>query len=155
MEIRLATETDFETVTDCVQAAFSVWTEIIGCRPFALDTDYTGRIEQGYVYLAIENDELFGIIALWPDGNTVYVDTVAVYPNLQGRGVGRVLLDFAESHARTLGKVAISLCTNEKMDTNRAYYQKLGYSEIRHEVHPDGRGVIWLKKPLDSLNPPA
>jgi len=148
MEIRLAQATDVQAVTACVQAAFGVWTDIIGRRPFALDTDYTSRIEQGYVYLAIENGELLGVIALWPEDESVYIDTVAVYPTLQKRGVGRTLLDFADSHARTLGITKMSLCTNGKMQSNRDYYQKLGYAEIRQEILLDGRVIIWMEKPL-------
>ncbi len=148
MEIRLAQEADVQAVTACVQAAFSVWTDIIGRRPFALDTDYTAWIEQGYVYLAIENGELMGVIALWPQDESVYIDTVAVYPTLQKRGVGRTLLDFADSHARALGITKMSLRTNGKMQSNRDYYQKLGYAEIHQEILPDGRVIILMEKPL-------
>ncbi len=146
--IRLATDADLEAVTACVQAAFSPWTEIIGRRPFALDTDYMSRIEDGYVHLAIEGGEILGVIALWPEDESVYIDTLAVDPSRQKRGVGKLLLDFAESHARALGKTTMSLRTNEKMQSNRAYYQKLGYQEIRSETFGLGRKTVWMEKPL-------
>jgi len=152
MDIRLANDTDLQSVTACIQAAFSVWVDIIGARPIALDTDYAPLIAQHKVYIATEDGQTLGVMALWPINGALYIDTLAVNPTLQNRGIGGQFLTFADSHARTLGETTLRLCTNEKMRSNRSYYQKWGYQEVRQEPHHDGRIVVWLEKPL---NPPA
>lgn len=152
MTIRLAQDHEAAVVTECVHAAFSKWIEVIGRKPRPMEADFATLIAQKFVYVLSENQKILGIIALWPQENTIYIDTVAVFPEWQKHGIGRQLLDFAESHAQSLGIPTLSLCTNEKMQSNRAYYLKLGYSQVNLEKLPDGGAVVWMEK---SLTAPA
>jgi ribosomal protein S18 acetylase RimI-like enzyme len=148
LEIRLATPEETDAVTACVHAAFSYWTDIIGIRPRALDTDFGAFIEQKQVHIGLVENEIVAVLAAWPVEDAFYVDTLAVNPNSQKGGFGREFLAFAETLAHEAKKTKISLCTNEKMESNRSYYQKLGFTEIGYEVFDDGRRAVWLEKAL-------
>jgi N-acetylglutamate synthase-like GNAT family acetyltransferase len=148
MEIRLALEADAKDVKDCVDAAFSAWIPIIGSKPVAMQTNYAALIKMKKVYVGLNEGNIVAVLAMWIHGDALYLDTVAVNPELQKQGLGKNLLDFAEREARGQKQNKVSLCTNSKMFSNRRYYQKLGYQEVRTTSMEDGRAIIWMEKRL-------
>ena len=65
----------------------------------------------------------------------------------QGTGLGKLLLDFAETEARKAGFDSIYLYTHEKMTENRALYSRRGYVEF--EPHLDSPPfLVYMRKPL-------
>ena len=57
------------------------------------------------------------------------IDTIAVVPEAQGRGLGRALLAFARRHAAENGLSEIRLSTNVAMTENLLLYPKMGFTE--------------------------
>jgi predicted GNAT family N-acyltransferase len=75
---------------------------------------------------AFEDDKLLGCCLLTRmDAFTVRLRQMAVPNNMQGKGVGRALMIFAENIARDLGYK--KLCMHARQ-TAVGFYQKLGYS---------------------------
>jgi GNAT superfamily N-acetyltransferase len=72
---------------------------------------------------------------------------VAVIPECQGTGVGRLLLQFAESEALRLGYESIYLYTNAKMTENQVFYPKIGYVEYDRRFD-GGYDRIFYRKQL-------
>jgi len=56
-----------------------------------------------------------------------HLDAIAVRPNLAGRGIGRRLLEHAESLARTRGAVSMSLLTATSNKPAQALFLRAGY----------------------------
>lgn len=75
------------------------------------------------------------------------LDIVAVHPRFHGRGIGRRLLEFAESEARRAGHSDIYLYTHEKMTENRALYSKIGYVEYDRRIEM-GYSRVYMRKRL-------
>jgi predicted GNAT family N-acyltransferase len=74
---------------------------------------------------AFEDDKLLGCCLLTRmDAKTVRLRQMAVPNNMQGKGVGRALMIFAENIARDLGYR--KLCMHARK-TAVGFYQKLGY----------------------------
>lgn len=154
MQIRLANLSELDAVKECVNAAFSVWIDVIGDKPRPMLADYKALIEQEKVYLALLKDEIVGILVMWLEHDSLYIDVLAVNPKEQKQGIGLRLLKFAETEAMQREQNKITLCTNAKMQSNRDYYAKLGYQEFRHDKLDDGRGIVWMEKPLLPDEPP-
>jgi N-acetylglutamate synthase-like GNAT family acetyltransferase len=75
---------------------------------------------------AFEDDRLLGCCLLTPmDAGTVRLRQMAVPNGMQGKGVGRALMIFAENIARDLGYK--KLCMHARK-TAIGFYEKLGYS---------------------------
>jgi len=70
-----------------------------------------------------------------------------VFPECQGRGYGRRLLEFAEECARTAGLPEVRLYTNVKMTENIALYERVGYEETDRAV-VDGYRRVFMRKRL-------
>jgi len=70
----------------------------------------------------------------------LYLTGMAVHPNLQGKGVGRLLLKEAEAIARAWPADAIRLDAFDSAAGAGAFYAKCGFREVAH--------VIYKKNPL-------
>ncbi len=80
---------------------------------------------------AFEDDRLLGCCLLTPmDAGAVRLRQMAVPNGMQGKGVGRALMIFAENVARDLGYKKLSMHARK---TAVGFYQKLGYSVTGEE----------------------
>ena len=75
---------------------------------------------------AFEEDKILGCCMLIKlDATCVRLRQMAVLNNLQGKGIGRALMQFAENIARDLGYQRITMHARK---TAAGFYQKQGYS---------------------------
>lgn len=78
-----------------------------------------------------EEDKMEGCCLLTEEGNkTVRLRQMAVSPVLQGKGIGRVLMNFAENVARDKGFKKINMHARKNAV---GFYEKLGYKTIGDE----------------------
>jgi ribosomal protein S18 acetylase RimI-like enzyme len=90
---------------------------------------------------------IVGLVVLVVEDGELWVDNVAVDPGQQGTGVGRALLEHAESEAAEQGFDSVVLLTHELMSENLAFYQRIGYRE--RERRPPGEGyLVVMEKPV-------
>jgi predicted GNAT family N-acyltransferase len=97
-------------------------------KPLGLtfDDDELEKEKEDILMGAFEDDRLLGCCLLSRiDATTVRLRQMAVPNNMQGKGVGRALMIFAENIARDLGYKKLVM---HARDTARGFYQKLGYS---------------------------
>jgi GNAT superfamily N-acetyltransferase len=146
MGIRIAELTERTAIEEIVRAAYEPWVDVMGVEPLPMVADYGRLIGRGQVHV-LENGELDALIVLEREPEVLLVENVAVRPDRQGRGLGRRLMAFAEFRARSLGLSAVRLYTNEKMISNIALYESLGYRETGRET-VDGRHVVHMRKEL-------
>jgi GNAT superfamily N-acetyltransferase len=144
--IRPAGPDDIASIEALVDAAYRHYVPRIGLRPLPMDDDYETRVARGEAYVAVD-EQVEGVLVLVARDEYLLIDNVAVDPRRQGRGLGRALMAFAESHARALDRREIRLYTNVKMVENRAFYARLGYEEIE-EVEIEGRHGVLMRKRL-------
>jgi GNAT superfamily N-acetyltransferase len=85
--------------------------------------------ERDYFHLVCHADgELVACLVLNPhEGGDIRMRQVAVKPHLQGQGIGRKLVEFAEQFAREHG---FTLMTLHARETAFPFYEKLGYEYI-------------------------
>jgi GNAT superfamily N-acetyltransferase len=145
--VRQAHPFDAAAVANCVNAAFSVYIARIGIPPAPMLADYPKIIAAGQVWVAEVDTKVVGVLVQYETESGFYIDTVAVLPALQGTGVGRALLLFAESEATRRGFRSIYLCTNVKMTENQVFYPRIGY--VEYERKRDlGYDRIFYRKQL-------
>ena len=75
------------------------------------------------------------------------LDNIAVLPECQGKGHGRVLIEFAEAEARRRGFQEIHLYTHALMTENIALYRRIGFVETRR-VSEKGYDRVYMTKRL-------
>ena len=97
-------------------------------KPLGLtfDKDELEQEKEDILMGAFEDDRLLGCCLMTRmDAVTIRLRQMAVPNNMQGKGIGRALMIFAENIARDLGYR--KLCMHART-TAVGFYQKLGYS---------------------------
>ena len=145
--VRRATAADRATIVDCVRAAYSDYVSLMDRPPAPMLDDYDALISAGHVHVAEIDGSVVGVIVMWAEADHFYIDNVAVFPQGQGRGIGGVLLDAAESAARAAGLGEIRLYTNEAMSANLDYYPRRGFVET-HRSADSGYRRVYFAKPV-------
>jgi ribosomal protein S18 acetylase RimI-like enzyme len=145
--LRQATAGDVARLTELVLAAYRRYVERLGAPPRPMTDDYAEVVRRLSVTVAESNGEIVGLIVVGRDEEGFFIDNVAIHPDHQGRGIGRVLLEHAEAAARQAGFDSIYLYTHERMVENLALYGRAGYVEYDRRPAGDAR-VVYLRKPL-------
>jgi ribosomal protein S18 acetylase RimI-like enzyme len=144
--IRPAADSDKAAVEQIVQDAYRIYIPRIGKPPSPMLDDYAARITEGSVSVIEDgNGAIAGIIVLLPDADHLLLLNIAVHPDYQGQGFGRVLIEFAEQQAKKLGYTEIRLYTHEKMTENIDLYTRIGFAEIGRG-HQDGFDRVFMAK---------
>ncbi len=93
------------------------------------------RREKGYV--TIENGRLLGCIFCKPEPpDCLYIGKLAVAPDAQGRGIGRFLLQAAETYAAECGLSCLRLETRIELAENHRAFGKWGFVQTMEGCHP-------------------
>jgi ribosomal protein S18 acetylase RimI-like enzyme len=147
LSLRRAEAADVPRLTELVQAAYGPYVERLGGRPRPITDDYAEVVRRSSVTVAERGGEVVGMIVLGVDDEGFFVDNVAVDPSHQGSGVGRALLEHAETVARGEGFDSIYLYTHALMTENLAMYSRAGYVEYERRHHGDAC-LVYLRKRL-------
>ena len=108
--------------------------------------DFEAQVAAGWVTVLEKAEFLHGFIVMFPEADHLFVENLAVWPDVQGVGYGRCLLLYAESEAKRLGFDEIQLYTEERMTENLALYPAIGYEETERRVESGYRRVYFRKK---------
>jgi GNAT superfamily N-acetyltransferase len=128
--IRPARPDDRDAIEAIVHSAYSIYVDRIGKPPGPMLDNYPARIADGWVSVVEDStSNIAGIIVLIPGSDHLLLDNIAVQPDYQGQGFGRVLMKFAEREAKRLGYTRICLYTHEKMTENIDLYHRIGFVE--------------------------
>lgn len=147
LDPHLALPTDLSTIQDIIHAAYSPYIPLIGRTPGPMTDDYFSLITSEHVYVVSHQGTIQGLLVLIPEKDVMLLDNVAVAPSAQGMGIGRRLIDFAESKAKEGGYGSIRLYTNEKMVENVRLYERSGYMET-HRGEKRGLKRVYMMKSL-------
>jgi len=128
-KLRPAVEADAASIAEVVNSAYEHYVKRIGGLPRPMTEDYAEVIESRQVTVVESYGTIAGVIVLTVTGEGFLIDNVAVHPSQRGKGLGKVLLKFAEAEARCAGFSSIYLYTHEKMTENLSLYTRIGYVE--------------------------
>lgn len=118
---------DADPIRDLVRSCYAKWVPLMGREPLPMTVDYGLALQNHDFLLAFDGVGLAGLIETSAEPGYLWVENIAVRPDLQGRGLGQRLLAMAEDQARTAGLAELRLLTNAAMAGNVGFYQSLGF----------------------------
>jgi GNAT superfamily N-acetyltransferase len=146
--IRPAAPADVEAIRSLTRAAYAKWVALIGREPLPMQADYERAVAEHTIDLLIDGGALVGLIETILRPDHLWVENVAVAPEWQGRGYGRVLLAHAERRALEAERFEIRLLTNQAFAANLALYAKLAYAIDRAEPFRGGT-IVHLSRRIE------
>ena len=112
------------------------------------------------ILCAVDGEEVVGCVRPERDGETLFIGLLAVWPNLQAKGVGRSLLEASEAHGVQIGAKVAELSVISTRAELIAWYERRGYRLtgetapfVYDQLPPDvaqtpGLEFVILQKPL-------
>lgn len=121
------------------------------------------NVEQSFVAIggdffivADDQEHVLGMGGFKPaPPDAVEVLRVRVHPATRRRGIGRMLMDRIEERAFELGYQKVTLDTATNQPEAVAFYEGLGYREVRRETRPEWSWTLaYFEKELRSWGEP-
>ena len=84
------------------------------------------------------------------DGDLLLIGRIAVAPDMQGAGLGSLILHAVEERGREAGAREAELFTGRLSEANLRLYTREGYRETERAGGDSGEDQIFLRKPLVS-----
>ena len=94
-----------------------------------------------------ENDEVVGVVKLYEkDKEAGHISHLAVAPEYQRQGIGRLLLNVVEERARARGFLTLGAMARA---TATVYFEKYGFHVAgMPPPHIGTTPMVWMEKPL-------
>jgi ribosomal protein S18 acetylase RimI-like enzyme len=146
VEIRPAVLKDAARIRDLTRASYAKWVALIGREPLPMQADYERAVAEHTIDLLIVDGALAGLVETILRPDHLWIENVAVAPEQQGRGFGRLLLDHVERRALQSQRTQIRLLTNHAFAANLELYAKRGYAVERTEPFCGGTTVHMSKR---------
>ena len=131
---------DADAIRALTREAYAKWVSVIGREPLPMSADYERAVREHRFDLLFAAERLVALIETDVREDHVLIVNVAVAPDLQGQGLGRRMLAYADALARIEGLREVRLYTNARFEANIAIYRRLGYAVSREA--PFGDGVV-------------
>src|SRR5262249_9181775 len=112
-------------IRDLTWQAYAKWGPIIGREPVPMTTDYADAVQNHRIDLVHVDGALAALLETVQKSDHLLVESVAVRPAFQGRGLGRKLMAHAERIGASLGYGEIRLYTNRLFVENVQLYLRL------------------------------
>lgn len=94
------------------------------------------KIADEIAFAVSDGERLVGGIFCKPEADCLYIGKLAVAPQTQGKGIGRLLLAEAEMTARSLGLPALRLLTRIELVDNHRAFAAWGFVQSGTMCHP-------------------
>ena len=143
---RLAEAADAESIAEVLREAFGVYRENYTPEAFEAVTPNAEKIlmrfAEGPQWVAEVDGQIVGTVSLKTEPEGLYVRSMAVMPDVQGKGVGHVLLHAVNEFADASGHERIFLHTTYFVPGAGEMYAKHGFRWVR-----DTTAEEWLGTP--------
>jgi GNAT superfamily N-acetyltransferase len=150
VQIRRALQADAAAIRELTRSAYAKWIPVIGRLPTPMLADYDRGVREHMIDFLFIGATLVGLIETKRESDHLLVVNLAVSPAFQGRGYGRVLLDYAEQLAGSLRLPEVKLFTNKQFTTNVEFYMRRGYTIDGEEPFMGGFLVHFAKRTVIS-----
>ena len=148
---------EINDINDIMKMIHDCANDLIGKNIFQWNEKYPSRdiflsdIQKKNLFILKNNSVIIGCIALsnekdieytdvkWltKDHKNLYLHRLAVDPKFQKKGIGKLLMDFAEDYARNNKFISVRLDTFSKNKRNNRFYKSRKYIQLDDVYFPN------------------
>ncbi len=125
---RRAEAEDAASLADCIDKAYADHRQRLDDLP-QVSEGLANDINANLVWVAELDHQIVGGLVLVLGDESAVLANIAVDPACAGMGIGRGLIEQAETHCRQLKKKELVLSTHVAMPENVSLYEHLGWKE--------------------------
>lgn len=104
------------------------------------------KAETEKAYAVVEDGRLLGCVFCKPEPpDCLYIGKLAVAPDAQGRGVGRLMLQAAEDYAARCGLPSLRLETRIELEENHRLFTRWGFVRTLEASHPGFTDITFIE----------
>jgi len=107
---------------------------------------------EGVEIVAEVDGRIAGILDASLDGDLMTIDTVAVHPDHQCKGIGTMLFQETRRQAKALGAATLDAWTRDDAATLR-WYHAMGFAESDHYLHVYADYYVDREEPSRAVQP--
>jgi diamine N-acetyltransferase len=148
-EIRLAVPGDEAAIAEVLFEAFSTVRENYTDEAFEVVTPSAeavrARFDEGPMWVASIDCRIVGTVSVIFEPEGVYIRSMAVRPDVQGRGVAHRLMEAIDEFWKTTGRDRIFLYTTYFTKGARQLYEKHGFRWVRDTTADEWYGTPGLE----------
>ena len=129
---------------------YSLWMSCVGMGLNNLDDSKDG-IEKflnrnpDTCYIAVEKDEVTGVIMVGSDGRRGYIYHTAVHPNYRNQGIGKALVNAALDSLIGLGINKVALVVFERNKVGNEFWEKMGFTS-RNDLIYRNKALVKIER---------
>lgn len=154
LEIRRAGVEEADAIAAIILKAFAPFKEQYTAGAFEYTTPTAevvrGRFDEGPIWVATNDVTVVGTVSCLPEGNRLYIRSMAIDPEAQRSGIGQRLLDALEAYAVQNAFERLYLYTTYVLPGAKRLYEKNGFYTLR-ETEPEewfDMGGLEMEKKL-------
>ena len=144
MVFRSAVKRDYLAIKIIALKAYEKYVERMGKEPAPMRPIIQ---KEDVVFVCEDNKQVIAFAILVKDTDQITLDSIAVDPSHQKKGIGVNFIKFIEQYLIEQRINKYQLYTNEKMFENIDWYQKIGF-KIFKKVTEKGYNRIYFEKEL-------
>jgi ribosomal protein S18 acetylase RimI-like enzyme len=142
---------DLQSLHHLVDSTYEPMIAQLGIPDWPLRINVPQLIHSGTLWVIESNGLIVATIRLDVFWKFVQLELVTVLPELQRRGYGRALIEFAQSETRKRRRGSMQLITHEHMIDAISFYVRMGFVEVqRLQLH--GHPFIQMRKAVSPLS---
>ena len=157
VEIRAAQQADVESIVFVLAESFIEYERLYTKQGYAVTTPKSSviqdRLSEGDMWVALLKGEVVGTASVVPQGDALYVRSMAILPAARGNRIGEKLLTQIETFAIANGYERLLLSTTPFLDRAIRLYEKFGFrrnGEPPHDLF--GTPLITMDKIIKRLD---
>ena len=155
VRIRKAVSEDAASIASVLHESFIEYEPLYTPEGFAATTPATAqvqnRIEEGPVWVVMDNDVMVGTVSVVPKGESLYVRGMAIVPAARGQRIGEMLLRQVEGFASEHGFKRLLLSTTPFLERAIQLYEHYGFKRSTEGPHDlSGTPLFTMEKILES-----
>ena len=128
----------------------SLWMSCVGMGLNNLDDSKEGiekflKRNPDTCYIAVEKDEVIGVIMVGNDGRRGFIYHTSVHPDYRKQGIGRKLVDISLDSLLKLGINKVALVVFDRNKAGNEFWEKMGFT-TRNDLIYRNKALVEIER---------
>lgn len=127
---------DATGLSDCMISAYNTYLDRMNGKKLPpMEVDYLEEIKNYPTWVVKDDNKIIGGLIMVFENEYASIANISVAPDFQRKGIGGLLMSFAEKNAKNRGYSKLQLATHVLLTENIEIYKHLGWIEVDRDLN--------------------